>query len=44
MFGRCSTTTPRAASAAKAITGHGSPRTTAASGSETAAVIDASEA
>jgi hypothetical protein len=44
MFGRCSTTTARAAKAAKAITGHGSPSTTAATGNEIAAEIDATDA
>jgi hypothetical protein len=44
MFGRCSTTTPSAAIAANAITGHGSPSPTAISGRESAARIDASEA
>jgi hypothetical protein len=43
MFGRCSTTTASAATAANAITGQGSPISAAATGSESAAVIDASD-
>ena len=43
MFGRCRTTTARAASVAKAITGQGSPISAAATGSYRAAVIDASD-
>jgi hypothetical protein len=44
MFGRCNTTTASAAKAAKTITGHGSRSTTAATGSEIAAEIDATDA
>ena len=44
MFGRCRTITASAASAAKAITGHGSSSKTATTGSESAAVIEATEA
>ena len=44
MFGRWRTTTASAAAVAKTITGHGSPSTAAATGSETAAEIDATEA
>jgi hypothetical protein len=44
MFGRWSTTTASAATAAKTITGHGSRSTTAATGSEIAAEMDATDA
>ena len=44
MFGRCSTSTATAAPAAKAITGQGRSSRTAATGSESAATIEASEA
>ena len=44
MLARCSSTTATAASAPKTITGHGSPRSAATTGSDAAARIDASEA
>jgi hypothetical protein len=44
MLGRWRTTTANAAQAAKTITGHGSRSTTAATGSEIAAEIDATDA
>ena len=44
MFGRCRTITASAASAAKAITGQGSSSKTATTGSERAAVIEATDA
>ena len=44
MLARCSSTTATAASAPKAITGHGSPRSTATTGSDAVARIEASDA
>jgi len=44
MFVRCRTITATAATAPKPYTGQGSPRATAATGSEIAAAIDATEA
>src|SRR5262249_19031001 len=44
MFARCRTTTATAAPAAKMSTGHGSPMSTAITGSEQAATIDAKDA
>jgi hypothetical protein len=44
MFALCRKTTATAATPAKAMTGHDSSSSTAASGSESAATIDANEA